>query len=424
MIMAVVDYLIVGGGVAGTTAAETLRRLRPNAAITIVSAEPYPLYSRVLLPHLVLGKASREKIFLRQAEQYREKGIEFLAGVAVAELRPGEHTAVIVGYSKSDNSRILNIRYHKLLLATGGAALPLGVPGEHLLGVTPFRSLHDAEAIIAALSAMPNSECQALAVGGSFISLEFPPFFEKFGLAGGMLLRGERFWRRILDDEASGVIEDTLLAHNIRIYKGEALVACEGERRLESVRLADGRRLKTSFLGYGVGLAGAPEFVLQAGIAGGPNGIAADERLRTSAPDVWAAGDCADFWDVTVGRRHRLGNWLNAQEQGRFAAEAMAGEKEIPFESVSAYATKIFECSIAMIGDLTSQAESRWLTRGTRANGKVARLHLRGGKLAGAALINILTERAAITTLIKNRTDLRGREKDLADPSFGLQNFF
>jgi NAD(P)H-nitrite reductase large subunit len=408
-----VQYLIVGGGVSGVTAAESIRRLKSDARIVVLSAEGHPLYSRVLLPHLVKGKVPRERVFLRTEAQLTAKRIEMVYGARVIRLDSAAHEV-----ETADGA---TYRYQKLLLATGGEVLPLGVPGDDLAGIVPLRTIEDADAIIEALSGDVSEGRSAAVVGGGFLGLEFPPFFEKYGYTTHLVIRGPHYWWRILDEEASGLIEQTMREHGVVIHAGTELVSCEGEGHVRAIRLSDGTRVPVSFVGYGVGIAGAPAWVTAAGIAGGTNGIVVDEYLRTNVGDVWAAGDAAYFFDTTVQRAHRLGNWLNAQEHGRYTGEAMVGAVTEPFHHVSAYATQIFGLNISFVGDLSERDGSVWISRGSAAEKKVARFHLRNNMVVGAALFNVMTDRATITTLIKDRISVAGCETQLRETSFDLK---
>ncbi len=408
-----VQYLIIGGGVCGVTAAESIRRLKPDARIVVLSAERHPLYSRVLLPHLVKGKVPRERVFLRTEAQLSAKQIEMVYGARAIRLDPAAHEIETVDGE--------TYRYQKLLLATGGDVLSLGVPGDDLAGIVPLRTVEDADTIIAELSSDSSSERSAAVVGGGFLGLEFPPFFEKYGYTTHLVIRGPRYWWRVLDEEASGLIEQTMREHGVVIHAGTELVACEGEGHVRAIQLSDGTRVPVSFVGYGVGIAGAPSWVTAAGIAGGTNGIVVDEHLRTNVPDVWAAGDGASFFDTTVQRSHRLGNWLNAQEHGRYAGDAMVGAVTEPFHHVSAYATQIFGLNISFIGDLTESDDSIWISRGSAVEKKIARFHLRNNIVVGAALFNVMIDRATITMLIKDRVSVEGRHATLRDPSIDLK---
>lgn len=401
-----VRFLIVGGGIAGVTAAETLRRLDADARIVILSKEDHLLYSRVLLPHYIRAQVVREKVFLRKKEQYEAKHIEVFYGAEAKKIRPSDHELELADGTV--------FQYEKLLLATGATPVSLTVPGADLEGIAPFRSLEDADQICKYLSEASDGLIKnGGVIGAGFISLEFPPLYQKYGWTTHMFIRGPRFWWRALDLQASELIESTLTENGVHLYKESDVVACEGSKRIERVRLEKGNTVDISFLGYGIGLTGAPNFVLSSGIGGGKQGIAADAFLKTNAPDVWVAGDCAFFEDVVVGRTHRLGTWQHAQEQARYVAESMLAEKTTPYENVSAYSAQIFDLSISFVGDTVSQPDSTWITRGSGK--QLGKIHVRNGRIVGAALFNSGHERGALTQLIKNKVLISGKEGELAD---------
>jgi len=407
------DYLIAGGGVCGTMAAETVRKLSPDVSVAVVSREPHRLYSRILLPFFVLGKIADGKVFLRQPEQYAEKGIELVAGVEVVKLSPAAHEVTL--------SNGETVAYGKLIIATGADPLPLGLPGETLDGVVPFRTLADAEKIRERLASPGTSGARhAVVIGSSFIGLEFPPFFVKYGWVGHMLIRGDRIWRRVLSEEGSRMVEDELARNGIIVHRNAVPTAILGDGSVSAVKLADGSAIETGFVGYGVGLSGAPRFAIEAGLAGGSNGLETDDHLRTGAPDVWAAGDCVSYPDRDSGRRHRPANWLNAQEQGKYAAEDAVSGRAEPFRILSAYSMQIFGLPTSMIGDLTERDGSSWVARGPADNGSIARFHVRDGKIVGAALLGATVGRAAVVSLIKSRVDVSGALDKLADVGFDL----
>ena len=164
-----VDYLVIGGSAAGTTAAEVIRSLSPNSSITIVTDENYEQYSRVLLPHYIRGKVSREQVFLKKPDWYVDKNIELTAGIKAIKLNPNEHQVVF-----SDES---TCKYGKLLIAIGGYVIKLGVPGADLENVLYMRTIEDGDKIVkvagsAAAKALADKQsAKAVIVGGGVIGL-------------------------------------------------------------------------------------------------------------------------------------------------------------------------------------------------------------------------------------------------------------
>lgn len=377
-----IDYLIIGGGVAGTTAAETIRTIDQNGSVVIVSDEPHPLYSRVLLPRYVLGEIPRERVFLRTPAQYDKKDIELMPGVVVAAIRPNLHEVEL------DSGDI--IKYGKLLTATGGhPRKPDPCPsGAHL-----FRTIDDADAIRADLATLPVRSDAAI-IGGSFIALEFAPFFIKAGMRTRMLFDSKWMFERLLDEQSARIIEDVLTENGVEIIRADGYQELVGRSRIESVRTVSGRTIPADIAGIGVGIQHDARTVNEYLETNLPDG-------KAGAPDVWAAGDATYFYDVTVGRQRHLGNWTNAMEQGRCAGLNMAGQKT-PFHAVSSYSTSIFGLRIAVIGDMTHQPGTSEKIIGDAKSRDFGRILVRDGKVVGASLIGLLSERARITELIKN----------------------
>lgn len=404
------DYLIIGGGVAGTTAAETIRKIDPAGTIVIVSEEPYPLYSRVLLPHYIRGKIKRDFVFLKKENWYSEHGIALLRSRLLMRLDPRAHEATI------DDGTVY--RYRKILLATGGRVRRLPLP--ELPGITYFRTLDDADVIRTELdAAAAHIDAQTGVVfGGGFIGLEYAPLFRERGLETHLVIRGERYWSAYFNDASEELMLKIFAEQDIHLHRGVQNVTVEGNDHLIAVDIG-GRRLAARIMGIGVGLLPNFETVRQAGVAVN-HGIITNEYLETNVPDVYAAGDVAEFLDLTVGHERMLGNWINAQQQGMRVGETMVGNRQ-PFTVVSSYSTSPFGVSITFIGDVARHDGTEVISRGSAADRSVGQVFLLGGRVVGATLINMNRERTPLTEMINRRVDVRGREMCLADPTVDLQ---
>lgn len=409
------DYLVIGGGIAGTTAADELRRLAPESIIGIVSEEDHPLYSRVLLPHYVKGKIPRERVFFKTWEWYAEKGIEVFRGrtamrIAISEKEVTLDDGTVVGYGK-------------LLVASGGRVRELPIPGADHAGVVRFRTIDDADRIVSALemvSELPEDDRHACIVGGGFIGLEFPSIFRARGFRTSMLIRGPYYWSRTWDEVSGRILSSTLTEHGVELYNSEECDAVVGDNSLlRSIQTASGKEISARILGFGVGLLPNVECVRAAGVTC-ERGVLTNEFLETNAPDVYAAGDVAEFWNPLVGTRQLLGSWMNAQEQGRVAAANMAGDRKT-FSLVSQYATTVFDLVVSFIGDVRMDSETVVVTRGDEHSRQYARFILRGGRMVGATLCNRVAERGPIAKLIAREMDLRDCLAALADPAVKLE---
>lgn len=362
-------FVIIGGGIAGTTAAEELRKRLPDAEIVLVSEEFHPLYSRVLLPHYLHGKVPRERVFLRKEEWYEANGIEWLPGTFVSSLDARNAFVAL-----SDGREL---PYEKLLIATGGQPRPGAFGGRN---ACHFQTLDDADHIKKLLD---EGAARALVYGGGFIACEFVNLFAARTLPMEVRLRGDRFFSSSLGDAAWELLRAKLEA------SGTTLVA----KAAGTEPPADG------IVGLGLGLEADLSWVREAGIEVG-QGIRANERLETNLPGVWTAGDVAEFNDLTVGRPRMVGTWMNAQMQGRLVAANMAGERQA-FSLVSSYATNLLGTPITFIGD-TSLAYAQETASATQPDGGVIQTFGRGGTLVGAALVGTSAARQRLTDAIRS----------------------
>lgn len=381
------QYVIVGGGIAGTTAAEELRKLSSDAEITIVGEEQHPIYSRVLLPHYVKGKVPRERCFLKKETWYADQNIEWLPGVTALALDVRNKFVAL-----SDGREL---PYDKLLIATGGDVKPLV---EDRRGVSQFRTLDDADHMLQLIRELP-AGVHAAVYGGGFIACEYVNIFKHFDIPMTVAHRGPHFWSKVLDAGSGALIRRKLEEGGCEVITNARMEGLAGEDELEAL-ITDKKTVACKFLGVGTGLDIDLSWASKAGVEVG-QGIRTNEFLETNIPDVYAAGDIAEFHDMTVGRQRVAGNWMSAQTQGRIVAKTMAGTRT-EFRLVSSYSTNVFGLEIIFIGDTDRTAADRIDIVGSEAEGGIAQRMYRKGKLVGATLVNRNTDRAAITKEIGN----------------------
>jgi len=389
-------YVIIGGGITGTTAAEELRKIDADAEITIVSEEQHPLYSRVLLPHFIKEKIPRERVFLKKESWYEEKNIIWLRGERVEKLDPKNKFVQVTSGQE--------IEYDKLLIATGG---DVRVIGQDVRGVSYFRTLDDADHIVQLLQER-KSDAHGVVYGGGFIACEYINIFEKYGMPATVAFRGDHFWSAVLDDESGKLINDRILQGGFALIPRATDMALEGEKELEAVSFGD-KRIPCSFLGVGIGMVRDDGWIREAGVEI-EAGVRSNEFLETNVPDVFTAGDCAQFHDVIVDRPMFVGNWMNAMSQGRAVAKSMMGERT-PFKLVSSYATNVLGLEIIFVGDAEKAAADEVIVRGSSAEGGVTQVFLRGGRVVGGTMVGRNADRTPITKLIQSRADIGNRAK-------------
>jgi NAD(P)H-nitrite reductase large subunit len=391
-------YVVIGNGIAGTGCAETLRKADPSARITIVAAEPYPLYNRIALPPYLKRKVAEKKVIIRDLAWHERMNIELLRETVVASVHPDEHAVTL------QDSRVLP--YDALLIATGSRANahPCGC----CRGVYNFQTLDDARGIDARLE----QARAAVAVGGSYISYELCEAFSQRGMATTWLMRGPWFLRRVLEEEGGALVDRIAVEHGVTVVHGEEVDGFETspDGELTAVVTDRGRRIEAELAGVGVGVRRNVEFLAGSGVET-RTGVVTDEKLRTSAPDVYAAGDCAEFFDPYWGTHNVMGTWDNAVDQGRLAARNMMGGDE-SFDEVPAYATTLFDSRIVSFGanlEVDPDLESHY--RIDQVERTYRRLFFRGEKLVGGVIIGDKKGRQKLVEMIRERVDIPREER-------------
>lgn len=422
-----IDYLIIGGSAAGTTAAEVIRSLSGDSSITIVTDESHEQYSRVLLPHYIRGKVAREQIFLKKPQWYTDKNIELLKGVRVQDLESSEHVITL------DNDE--KVKYGKLLIAIGGFVIKLSVPGSEKANILYMRTVEDADAIIKAAKAAKS----AVIIGGGFIGLEFTSCFKVNGVENvTVLVREPYYWQGKLDEQSSRVLVSTLGKNGVTVLTNEEIDSlgssnnpAEGRilnRAVGLVKTKSGKELRADVVGVGIGIKSDFSWLEGTGIKIN-RAIVTNEYLETSLPDVYAAGDCAEFKDVIFKRQHIMGNWANATSQGNAVGRTMSGDKTV-FETASSYSINFFDPpaggSCSFIGVTDEKFADEAVSRGSVEEGKMTRIYIKEmngiTRIVGATVINSVADVSPLTSAVKGKIDISEYKDKLGDPDFDLRS--
>ena len=305
------DIVILGAGQAAASLAARLRALGSGDAITIIGDEAAPPYQRPPLSKgYLLGQMPLDRLTLRADGWWQEQGIRLLTGTRATAVDP---VARIVETSAGP------VRYDQLALMLGAAPrrLPADLGGD-LGGVHSIRGLAD----IARLQPELTPGRNLVVIGGGYIGLEAAAVAAKLGLNVTVVEAAPRILGRVAAEATADMIRALHHAHDVQIIEGTALAALEGDGRVTSVRLADGRSLPTDLVILGIGVAPETGLAEAAGLMI-DNGIACDAQGRTSDPAIWAAGDCASF--LWQGQRIRLESVGNAIDMAEIVAENMLG---------------------------------------------------------------------------------------------------
>jgi 3-phenylpropionate/trans-cinnamate dioxygenase ferredoxin reductase subunit len=399
-------YVVIGNGIAGQTCAEELRKIDAGASIVMIAAERHPLYNRVALPRYLRGQVRREKVMMRTVEDYAARGLEIHFETWVTEIDPREKVV--------HTNRGQKFPYDALLIATGGRPKPPPWPGsDQVSNALGFQTLDDTDAIIEKADAAE----RVLVMGGSFIGYELAEgvsFRQKSKLT--WIMRGPWFLRYVLDEEGGQLCRQMGEAQGVQFICSDEVQKFSRTNGRFLAETINGHKVEFDLLTYGVGLDYYTEPVANTGIELN-KGIVTDSKLRTNAPDVYAAGDIAVFYDLMVERHNQMGTWDNAEAHGKVAARNMAGGDE-DFFDVPTYTTTMFGSTLAVMGvtpDVQPDLES---VRTFSYEEKFYRkLFFKEDKLVGAIMIGPPKGRKKLIEIMRSRQVIERPKQELLDPT-------
>ncbi|HYK67462.1 MAG TPA: FAD-dependent oxidoreductase [Streptosporangiaceae bacterium] len=360
--------VIIGGGLAGGNAAATLREEGFRGRVVVISREPGVPFGRPPLSKTYLrSEETLEDWYVRPAGWYADHDVELLTGSRVAVIDTAART---VAFAEGQE-----LSYQKLLLATGGQNRRLDVPGAQLPGIHQLRTVAECDAIKA--EAAPNR--RAVVVGMGFIGCEVAASLTQLGVRVTGILPGRVPLERVLGPEVGALVAAIHRANGVTVLSGEEVVGFDGDDRVAAVVTASGKRIECDFVVVGVGIT-----VDIPRVTGSPvaltRGVLADEWCRTSAPDVYAAGDVANQLHPLFGRV-RVEHYNNAEKQGVAAARSMLGS-DARYDYVHTFWSDQYDHKIEYVGHASTWDE--FVVRGSTEDGRLIGFYLQGGLVQAA----------------------------------------
>jgi NADPH-dependent 2,4-dienoyl-CoA reductase/sulfur reductase-like enzyme len=400
-------YLLVGGGLAAGQAAKQLRDQNPHGSITLVGEERYVPYDRPpLSKEFLRGEKARDQVFFDPEQYFHDRGIGLILGVAVRRLDLGEKTALLATGDR--------MAFEKALIATGGRPVRLKLPGSDLPGVYYLRTLDDA----AALAAEAGPGKRAVLVGAGFIGMEVAASLTQRGVRVTVIEAQPHIWPRFTDATLAGFFQDYCTERGVTFLTSDTVTEIRGQACPSSVLTRSGRELPCDFVCIAVGIVPNVELAEQAGLAV-DNGIVVNEYLQASHPDIYAAGDAANYLDPIFGKRRRVEHWGHAEYGGQLAGQNMAGARN-PYDLLTYVWSDIFDLHLEFAGDETDRDQV--LLRGRFEERSFTVLYLKQHVLTAYFAINTSAkELAVLQRLIRQKRDLSGKEGQLQDPTFAIK---
>jgi NAD(P)H-nitrite reductase large subunit len=391
-------FVIIGNGAAGTYAAEQLRKDDAACEIVMIDDEQYTLYNRVSLPRYLKGVLLEQRVYVRDQAWHDKNRIDLRLETKVTQV-DFEHKTVMLDPGGE-------LRYDRLLIATGGRPNPLTCEGAvSARSVFNFQYFDETKAMVAKI---PESKVVVI-LGGSFIGYELTEAFSFRKLETHWLMRGPWFLRRALDEAGGKIVSLLAEDQGVHLHYEEAIAKVEQSNGAVKVTGTAGFTATADIVGVGLGLTMNIDIFGDTGLETNV-GVRTNEFLETNMPDVWAAGDVAEFYDVVSQRHHRMGTWDNSLNHGRHVAKNMLGAKQ-PYVEVPTYASGMFDSNISVMGVTTEEEpDAEAIVEFDYEGRNYKRLFFLGDKLVGAMLIGKMKGRKKVLELISSRTPIDRRE--------------
>jgi 3-phenylpropionate/trans-cinnamate dioxygenase ferredoxin reductase subunit len=397
-------YVIVGGGLAGAKAAETLRSEGFDGRVVLVAEERELPYERPPLSKDYLqGKSEREAARVHDEGFYEANQIELLMGRRALALDPTGHAIELDGGER--------LGYERMLLATGAEPRRLEIPGAELAGVRYLRTLPDSDALRDHLAGTP----RLAVVGAGWIGCEIAASARQMGCDVTIVEPASVPLERVLGPEVGQVYLKLHQDNGVRVLTGTGVEEFEGSDSVSAVRTSGGERLECDLVVVGIGVLPRVELAAAAGLAI-EDGVAVDAHLRTSAPDVFAAGDIASAEHPRYPGRVRVEHWANALNQGPAAARSMLGSGE-PYARLPYFFSDQFDLGMEYTG--LAREWDEVVFRGDVEAREFIAFWLSAGRVVAGMNANVWDVTDDIKALIESDRQVDVRR--LADPEVPLQ---
>jgi len=382
------SFVIIGDGVAGSSAAETIREEDAESVVTVITEEGEPLYNRILTKEFAKGKLPEAPLAIHDEDWYADRDINLRLNTLV--------TSVDVEAQTVHTHEGETLEYDRLLVATGGTPAQLPVPNSDADGIHHFWTFQDARQI-----AEHAAEAErGVVIGAGLLGIDLAAVCGSHGVAADYLMRGNRWWRYGLSLEGAEIIHKGMREQGVTpvLESGVDSFEVDDDGHVTAVIDSNGDRHPADFVGIAIGLNFNTEFLHDAPLKT-DDGVIVDEHMQTDEPGIYAAGDITRFHDVILGEQNQNGSWGSAKEQGQVAGRNMVtGEPTETCRWVPSYSITHFEYPFLSFGHPTmgdADCERKYDETTWR------RLTFKDGKLIGGVLIGDLAPQSAYKTLIR-----------------------
>ncbi|MFC6722659.1 NAD(P)/FAD-dependent oxidoreductase [Halobacteriaceae archaeon SHR40] len=402
------SHLIIGDGIAGSSAAETIREEDPEADVTILTDEGEALYNRILIKEFAKGKLPEAPISIHEPEWYEERDIALELNTHVETVDTDEQ----VVHTHTGDS----YEYDKLLIATGGTPTQLPVDNSDADGIHHFWTFEDARQI---REHAEQSET-GVVVGAGLLGIDLAAISAAQGLDAHYLMRGNCWWRYALSEEGAEIIHDALEEKGVKpvFNSGVDHFEVDDEGHVEAAVDPNGERFEAEWAGVAIGLDFNTEWLQGTGIER-DNGVVVDEYMQTNVDNVYAAGDITQYYDTIFDEQAQNGSWGSAKEQGSIAGTNMVADDETDaFRWVSSYSITHFDFPFLSFGHPTIGDETAERKYSDTEWRQVA---FKNGQLVGGVLIGDLSQQSAFKQIIREERQVADQKELLLEENVDLE---
>ncbi|MEZ0537972.1 NAD(P)/FAD-dependent oxidoreductase [Caldicellulosiruptoraceae bacterium PP1] len=401
------NYVIIGNSVATAGCIEAIRNVDKENLITIISDEPYRMYSRPLISYYLAKKVTEDRMYIRDEDYYEKNNVKAILGKRATKI---DFTNKIVFLD--DNSQV---NYDKLLIATGGKPFIPPTKGFELKNVFTFIKFDDVKAIDNSLF----EGAKAVVIGAGLSGLKAAEALSKRGCSVKVVELANRILGSILDIEASSIVQKELEKHGIEFLLENSVSEIIGNEKVEKVKLKNGQELDCDIVVFAIGVVPNIDFLKDTELKIN-RGIVVNEKMETNIKDVFAAGDCAEGYDMVFEQQRVIPIWPNAYNQGETAGYNMAGMDKtftqgFPMNSIGFYDVHMITAGIVV----PTSDDIEVLKKFDIEKNTYRKIYIKNGNVLGYMFINSFDRAGMITNMIKEKINIEAIKDRLLEDDFG-----
>jgi NAD(P)H-nitrite reductase large subunit len=412
-------YIIIGNGIAGIQAAETIRQMYSHSGITMIGDETCSPYCRPMISLVLEGAIPPEKLAIRGEDFYEKLHIEPVLGKRVTNIDVADRQVIIDDRAKGGKKTCFS--FDKLLIASGADARPIKAEGLNLKNIFYMRGQSDVLGMIETLTTAKS----ALVLGGGLVGFKAAYSLMKRGLEVTMLIKSGYPLSMQVDEPAGNLILKELVKHGLNVRVGAEVSSFEGPSHVTGAYLSNGSLIKCDMVVIGKGVLPSLSFVPRDRIKV-DLGIMVDEHLETTSPDIYAAGDVAEYVDIARKTPWVNAIWPEAVNQGRLAGMNMAGRPVALKGSLSRNVIRIFDLDVMTCGlvNPSDHPDHQVISEINPRKSLYRKLVFKNDILVGMVMVNQIDQGGLFASLIQSETPIRIPKEAMLNSGFNYKQLF